>query len=174
MKTFCPRCNRTSAEGSKYCTACLEKTRTYWAERRRKLPVGLCKKCCIRETEAGYRKCVHCRADGAKRMREYKNRWPEKSRQRMRDWWKAQRTTVLNHYGGQCECCGESTFEFLVLDHKNGGGNAHRSEVRTKGSGMIRWAITNGFPDLFRVLCHNCNSAIGFYGACPHQRTKDE
>jgi hypothetical protein len=26
----------------------------------------------------------------------------------------------------------------------------------------------NGFPDGYRVLCHNCNMALGQYGYCPH------
>ena len=31
------------------------------------------------------------------------------------------------------------------------------------------WLLRHGFPEGFRVLCHNCNQAIGVYGACPHQ-----
>jgi hypothetical protein len=27
-------------------------------------------------------------------------------------------------------------------------------------------------PD-YRVLCHNCNTALGFYGYCPHQPLAD-
>lgn len=76
---------------------------------------------------------------------------------------------MLKHYGGKCECCSESLFEFLALDHKNGGGNAHRKEVKQRSANMIGWALANALPPIFRVLCHNCNSAIGFYGRCPHQ-----
>lgn len=35
---------------------------------------------------------------------------------------------------------------------------------------MVEWAIKNDFPDVFQVLCHNCNQAIGYYGSCPHKR----
>ena len=36
---------------------------------------------------------------------------------------------------------------------------------------MISWLINERFPEGFRVLCHNCNQAIGYYGECPHART---
>lgn len=31
------------------------------------------------------------------------------------------------------------------------------------------WIIRNKYPKGFRVLCHNCNQAIGSYGECPHK-----
>ena len=27
---------------------------------------------------------------------------------------------IIEAYGGKCECCGESIFEFLTIDHRNG------------------------------------------------------
>lgn len=68
-------------------------------------------------------------------------------------------------------CCGEDTPEFLTIDHvhKNG------AEERRKQKGgptalkakMLR-AIQAGSKD-YRVLCWNCNCAIGVYGTCPHK-----
>ena len=81
------------------------------------------------------------------------------------------RMTVLNHYGGgdiRCECCGEATIEFMVLDHMNGDGAAHRKKVGI-GRNMYKWAIKNNFPPIFRILCHNCNFSYGIRGYCPHQ-----
>jgi len=78
------------------------------------------------------------------------------------------RERCLAHYGGKCECCGESRYEFLAIDHADGNGAKHRK----KDNSAVRiavWLIKNNFPDGFRVLCHNCNCAIGFYGYCPHQ-----
>ncbi len=86
----------------------------------------------------------------------------------MRKFHRRRRETVLAHYGGFCKCCGEDTFEFLALDHINGGGEKHRAEVG-QGSNMIGWIIQNNFPDGFQVLCHNCNQARGYYGRCPHE-----
>jgi hypothetical protein len=38
---------------------------------------------------------------------------------------------------------------------------------------IYRWLISSGFPEGFRVLCHNCNQAIGLYGFCPHQQHQE-
>jgi hypothetical protein len=54
------------------------------------------------------------------------------------------------------------------MDHINGGGSKHAQQI---GRGKIyRWLILNDFPEGFRVLCHNCNLSLGYYGYCPHQR----
>lgn len=165
----CPRCGKASATNSKYCAACLEKTRDYWADRRAKLPVGTCKKCCTRETAAGYTQCTRCRAQTAAGMQKLRAAHPERNACYQRDRNRKRRALVLQHYGGKCACCGEEHFDFLALDHIAGNGNNHRSEVRMAGASMVEWVIKNNFPAIFRVLCHNCNSAIGYYGRCPHQ-----
>jgi hypothetical protein len=76
---------------------------------------------------------------------------------------------VFEHYSngpGVCKCCGETRFEFLCLDHINGGGRQHR---KTFQGSVYYWIKKNNFPGGFRVLCHNCNMALGFFGYCPHQ-----
>lgn len=80
--------------------------------------------------------------------------------QRLRD-----RQAVLNAYGRVCACCSESRYEFLAIDHIEGGGKRHRIQIRI---GLDRWLVKNSFPDGYRILCHNCNMALGFYGYCPH------
>lgn len=76
---------------------------------------------------------------------------------------------VISAYGGHCACCGEEEREFLALDHVNGGGHQER---KTLGPTKYYTAIFNAsHPDpKFRILCHNCNMARGFYGYCPHER----
>jgi len=70
-----------------------------------------------------------------------------------------------------CACCGEKHYEFLAINHIKGGGALMR---RTMGHGNIsQWLVSRGFPEGYRVLCHNCNMSIGFYGYCPHQKEKD-
>ena len=81
------------------------------------------------------------------------------------------RRKCLEAYGSICQCCGESRYEFLAIDHINGGGGKHRREVGG-GDKVYRWMAKNNFPAGFRVLCHNCNMAIAFYGECPHQRAR--
>lgn len=80
------------------------------------------------------------------------------------------RRETLSHYSDgtlSCACCGETHIEFLAIDHINGGGTKHRKELN-RGGGIFAWLKKNGFPDGYRVLCHNCNQAIGLYGYCPH------
>ena len=79
------------------------------------------------------------------------------------------RQEVIAAYGGKCTCCGESTPEFLVIDHTNNDGAAHRKEIGAAGGSTIyKWLKKNDYPEGFQVLCHNCNMAKGFYGQCPH------
>jgi hypothetical protein len=74
------------------------------------------------------------------------------------------RKEVIDHYGSECVCCGETIREFLSIDHINGGGNAHRKEIKASGINLYRWLKRNDYPKGFRVLCMNCNWAIGIYG----------
>lgn len=82
------------------------------------------------------------------------------------------REEMLTAYGSKCECCGESRVEFLALDHKNGGGSKERRALASNTSGGVyRLARDAGYPkDKYRLLCHNCNSSLGWYGYCPHQK----
>jgi len=92
-----------------------------------------------------------------------------------RAYWKERRLTVLTHYSNgllKCSCCGETTYEFLCLDHVDGGGNDHRRKLGSRY--IYSWLITQGFPSGYQVLCHNCNQAKGFYGLCPHKRREVE
>lgn len=81
------------------------------------------------------------------------------------------RLAALQHYGGEspeCACCQEWRLDFLALDHIGGGGNEHRKELRQRGLNIWEHLRREGYPNGYRVLCHNCNGAIGYYGSCPH------
>lgn len=78
---------------------------------------------------------------------------------------------IIEHYGGKCECCGESTYEFLSIDHINGDGHKHLVNGRKLGGfNLYNYLITHNFECEFdlRLLCHNCNQSLGIYGFCPH------
>lgn len=77
------------------------------------------------------------------------------------------REEAIIHYGGKCQCCGETTMQFLVIDHINGGGNKHRKSLKTRSIG--EWLKANNYPSGFQTLCHNCNMAKSIYGKCPHK-----
>ena len=78
------------------------------------------------------------------------------------------RELVLAKYGGICQCCGETHYEFLCIDHVNGGGGAERKTL----SGMCLYVKLKNNPisSDYRVLCHNCNMSFGLYGYCPHTK----
>lgn len=80
------------------------------------------------------------------------------------------RQMVLDAYGNACACCGETTPEFLGVDHVNNDGEKHRRELKGYGRSIYQWLKMQGFPQdgRFQLLCHNCNMAKGLYGGCPH------
>ena len=83
------------------------------------------------------------------------------------------RIDVLSFYSKgrpHCSCYDESRLEFLAIDHINGRGRAERGRLGLYGDRLYRWLRAQGYPDGYRVLCHNCNGALGFYGYCPHER----
>jgi hypothetical protein len=80
--------------------------------------------------------------------------------------------TVLSHYSGgipKCACCGEQNMAFLSIDHIEGGGTKQRRRLQLRGIKFYPWLKDNGYPSGYRVLCMNCNSALGFRGYCPHR-----
>jgi predicted restriction endonuclease len=76
------------------------------------------------------------------------------------------RQAILEHYGGQCACCGENIPQFLAIDHINNDGAAHRKMIHGR---IYEWLVKHDFPEGFQLLCHNCNMAKGLYGECPHK-----
>ena len=80
---------------------------------------------------------------------------------------KLKRIKILEHYGKACACCGEHREQFLQIDHIFGGGTAHRKKLRSQIV-FYNWIIRNHYPKELRILCANCNHALGKDGVCPH------
>lgn len=135
-----------------------------------------CKKCTAEYNLKHYNEKLKLDPAYKKRVSEYAHDWhlrnQEKNNTRVALNRKRNRLICLNHYGGSCYCCGESRYEFMAIDHIDGGGGAHRREI--KSSNIHRWLIKNNFPEGFRALCHNCNQSLGLYGYCPHEKEKAE
>lgn len=76
----------------------------------------------------------------------------------------------LTAYGRKCECCGESNWKFLTIEHANGDGKSHREQVGT-GVFMLKSMRREGWPrDRYQLLCFNCNSGKARNGGiCPHK-----
>ena len=82
------------------------------------------------------------------------------------------RLDCIKHYSNDknmCSCCGENHIEFLAIDHIKGNGNEHRKSLKDYLPLILK---RKKYPKGYRILCHNCNSSIGFYGYCPHQKDK--
>ena len=79
------------------------------------------------------------------------------------------RELIVKSYGGKCVCCGESNFEFLALDHVNGGGRQDRIKNGPVNQEYYQ-IIKKNYPKKYRLLCHNCNQSLGYYKYCPHNK----
>ena len=85
------------------------------------------------------------------------------------------RSELFAAYGGVCACCGESSEEFLTLDHIGGGGAKERRSLGWQGLGTSFYLLLKkqGWPkDRYQLLCMNCNWATRHGKICPHQRGK--
>lgn len=79
------------------------------------------------------------------------------------------RYEVIKHYSnGQfnCNCCGESIYQFLTVDHINNDGAEHRRKI---GYNLCHWLVKNDYPKGFKILCMNCNWGKRVTGTCPHK-----
>jgi hypothetical protein len=117
---------------------------------------------------AGRRTCKSC---DLARAKEYKGR---KGKATYKNFIYRLRRGIMENYGdGTCACCGESTYEFLTLDHVNGDGHIERKKYGNGRDILIRLRRL-GYPDKhrYRILCYNCNCASGFLGYCPHEKSK--
>lgn len=165
---------RVPGRPSLYCEACLtrklaSRRKSGLSHRQRLRAKGLCGDCGRVETGGAY--CEGCRK---RRMHEYHTKYREKRIAAHKVAHQALKQLVFATYGGaKCACCGELHQEFLSIDHANGDGAAHRKSIGVPngtGGNIYGWLKRNKFPEGFRVLCMNCNFALGHFGYCPHQR----
>ncbi len=125
--------------------------------------LGLCTRCRAKAVD-GKSLCVkhadYMQKMNKSRSKEQKSRW---SRNRIRN----VKEAIFAHYGQVCACCGEKESKFLTIDHVNGDGHVDRKKGLS-GHGLWRVVLNSGCPDSFRILCMNCNHAMGVWGMCPH------
>jgi len=103
--------------------------------------------------------------------------WREKELKNRRKFALKIRIDTMMAYGGLiCSCdhngipCGPHPIEYLALDHINGNGKT-RGESSTA---LYRRLRREKYPSGFRVLCHNCNCSLGYYGRCPMSKTEKQ
>jgi hypothetical protein len=121
-----------------------------------------------------------CKSCWAAQMREYYAANEDKRIARAeycRDYRAVIVEKVLRHYGGRCACCGETNPLFLTIDHINSDGAEHRRKLSKNGNGrtvsgdkIYRQIVKENFPEIFQVLCYNCNCGKQRNGgiSCPH------
>ena len=116
---------------------------------------------------------IYYRANGDK-IREHSTKSYKKNRDailsRLRQRNRDLKMEVMSSLGGKCECCGELIIQFLTVDHINGGGAEQRRRCSRSQWKIYNEIKTEGYPrDKYRVLCFNCNIALGAFGECPHR-----
>lgn len=135
----------------------------------------------INVDEILYKKCNSCL--DVKLIEDFQYRGDDKRylrsacttcrKQKIKDYHKKLRIETLKYYSGdppKCACCGEMRYEFLAFDHIEGGG--YKQKKQGKWGHLYQWLYSHNYPEGFRVLCHNCNQALGAYGYCPHDKEK--
>jgi hypothetical protein len=115
-------------------------------------------------------------------IRKYKGRKyiyfysKEKADERMRRDLIKNKKIVFDHYGWKCMCCGETTPQFLGVDHVNNDGfkDKNKSGKKLTGLSLYRKIIKEGFGPRYQILCSNCNQGKRMNkGVCPHQSIQD-
>ena len=101
-------------------------------------------------------------------LKKYRSRSAEQAREYRAEY----RERVLDAYGRKCSCCGETTLQFLTVDHVHNDGYVARKEKQhpVDAAGFYRWLVRNNFPKEFQLLCMNCNFGKSRNnGICPHR-----
>ena len=121
----------------------------------------------------------YCKACNYKGIQQWGEANPIKCKSHRANYRRRLRLEALSYYSQAshpyCACCGERELKFLGIDHMKGFGQKHRDSLDNNarsGTKIYRWLHKNKFPKGFQVLCHNCNMAKGFYGACPHKESE--
>lgn len=108
---------------------------------------------------------------GQKNWNKYgrENAWKyrEKKNFRANERNKENRIKALELLGNKCDCCNENRFEFLAIDHIDGNGYQIRKTYTNQQT--VRDIAKTGNIEGYRILCHNCNVALGIYKRCPHK-----
>ena len=168
MDRPCTQCGlvKTHYRGSKaVCIECFN-ARAKQA-RLKRIEDGLCIYCSDKAVQSN--KCEKCLGTSKAQTAKWAKANPDKVYAAQKRANRRLKEEVFAAYGNACVCCGETTFEFLSIDHINGGGTKHRKELAAQNTDTYTWLRKNKWPEGFRILCFNCHMAISFSGYCPHK-----
>ena len=169
---LCVDCGKATADSPHLrCQPCTSRRRISAAAyqgrlRQNRIAAGMCERCGRVSPEVGFQVCETCRARLKERyfakFRPLRLAAHKEAHQRLK------REVFLAYGGCHCACCGEAAMEFLSIDHLPG---TPKSAAKFR-RGLPLYAILKrqGYPLGYRVLCMNCNFAMGHFGGCPHAR----
>ena len=155
-----------------HCKLCHKNIQISWYEKNREKV-----RKATRESVARWRK--NHPGESRRRSREYNAKHkPERARYRKQRYVSLKRA-VFAHYGLRCQCCGETDWRFLCIDHTYSNGREHRKTMgRAGGETLFRWIIAHNYPSWLQLLCFNCNLGRQFFGGpahvCPHKLTYED
>jgi hypothetical protein len=87
-------------------------------------------------------------------MRKLRSENPEKYNEQSRKAKVREKLKIYVMYGNSCSICGFSDMRALSLDHIKNDGNIERKEFGERG--VYRKAKSEYRPDLYQILCMNC------------------
>lgn len=151
---------------------------------------GLCMECGKCPPETNRVRCLPCaqvcreankryRQNNPDKVKETKEQWKKdpvlraKINKRRKAWNKEFKYKLIKLLGGQCECCQDTTLEFLQIDHVNKDGKKHRAEIG-RSVQLYRDMYKNPKKYQLRILCANCHFAITNSSICPHKDDSHE
>lgn len=114
---------------------------------------NLCVHCGKNPPDLGMISCINC---NAKRNNQQKN-WSKNNKDRTKLYYRRIKKKVLDKYGEKCNCCGESNFMFLTIDHINNDGNIDRFNSSVSSIGFYSKLLRENIREDLQVLCFNCN-----------------
>lgn len=78
---------------------------------------------------------------------------------------------VYDFYGNKCACCSLEESSVLQIDHVNNDGYKDRDKRGRKiaGAPLYLRIAKQGFPNIYQILCANCNFSKRIRGTCYHR-----
>jgi len=124
---------------------------------------------CGKPKELDTKLCIECLSKKAQSTESWRNKPRNKNYGRMYVY--KTKLEGLAAYGGKCNCCGETNFYFLELDHVYNNGNIKRRAGDRTGAALWAQLKRQGYPkDEYQLLCANCNQGKNRNnGVCPHK-----
>lgn len=126
----------------------------------KKLGLKHCIKCAVELTDSNWLSylrprsnyiCTPCFRNYGK---QYHKSDPDYNKKQLAKYHSTKHAIILS-YGDMCTLCGEDDYHKLTIDHKFGGGNAHRKVLTND---IYQWLYNNPIQrDGYQILCYNCN-----------------